>query len=83
MLGRLKMTIEECEAEYERISKDVFDHSPSILDFVGNVMSGDGVYKADKFKSHVQRIVKDKSLKRDPHEPLQESVPTGQRQCKT
>lgn len=67
MLGRLEMTIDECQKEYENISEQVFGRS--IIDQTFHSLTRDARYSAGEFTRAVKEVIK-KKLGEDSEEAL-------------
>jgi hypothetical protein len=88
MLGRLKMSVKECEAEFERISKEVFVKSAVPLKSrTGTVIRGmvykhATMYDYKPLEKNIKRVVSDKSLKKDPEMMMFDPENWGNPRCR-
>ncbi|KAJ7113901.1 acyl transferase/acyl hydrolase/lysophospholipase [Mycena epipterygia] len=69
MLGRLRMSVEDAISAYDQLAQEVFSETK----FIGQ----DGKFKASRLEAAVKRIVSEKSVSRNPEEPMKDSGAGG------
>jgi hypothetical protein len=88
MLGRLKMSIKECEAEFERISKEVFVKSAVPLKgrkgtFLRSIFyKHAAMYDHKSLEKNIKRVVFDKSPEKDPELMMFDEENWGNPHCR-
>jgi hypothetical protein len=75
MLGRLRMSIDECEAAYDTISKRVFGTKAGwvIRDEKSAFIAGSYMYEAGPLEEAIKEVVK--ARLGDPNAPMKETDP--------
>jgi hypothetical protein len=66
MLGRLRMTVDECIDVFQHISQVVFNNSPSILSRVyGGFISGRPFFDGAKLESAIKELLDARGIDED------------------
>jgi hypothetical protein len=68
MLGRLRMTIDECEAAYLRLSERIFDPKRSKVNVIGrgiDFLQANGKFDAKALEDAIKETIRDKGLQED------------------
>jgi len=65
MLGRLRMTVQECIEVFRNISRDVFGSTPGLLSKVFDGARGKPFFKGERLEQVVKDILKARGLDQD------------------